>query len=149
MPFTGNNWFINGLINSKSDNCETENNFDPRRRWRINVIYCSSESEIELIQESNNTNSDITWKKNHFVPKIHPFISKRSRITKPSQIIDFFQLFISEELIDIIVEKPNYYWAQQSNNNENNLETTTRNKLYCFFTISLLVTHNHSRSTGA
>ena len=81
--FTGNKRFRNGLTNSENDeNCENENNFQPRRKRRINVIYSSSESETELIQESNDTNSDITWTKNHFASKIHPFTSKRSGIKK-------------------------------------------------------------------
>ncbi|KAL6417911.1 hypothetical protein ACFW04_014253 [Cataglyphis niger] len=146
----GNKRFINGLTDSESDeNCTNENNFNRRKR-RINVIYSSSESETELTQEVDNTNCEVKWSNNHFVPKIHRFNPKHSGITNQirlsSQIIDYFQLFISDELVDIIVEESNYYLAQKTNNNTNNQEQTTRNEMYCFLAISLLMTRNKKLS---
>ncbi|KOX71828.1 hypothetical protein WN51_03639, partial [Melipona quadrifasciata] len=67
-------------------------------------------------------------------------------IRRSLKIIDYFQLFISEELIEIIVNETNYYWAQQSNNNVNTLETKALNELYCFFAMSLLMTRNKKLS---
>lgn len=81
--FSANKSIRNGLTDSENDeNCENENNFKRRKRRRINVIYSSSESETELIQESNGTNCAITWTENHFVPKIYRFDSKYSGITE-------------------------------------------------------------------
>ena len=132
------------------ENFENENNLNLCKRRRTNVIYSSSESETELIEESNVTNCDITWTKKNFVPRIHQFNSKSSGIAKQirrsSKIIDYFQLFISEELVEIIVNETNYYWAQQSNNDVNTLETTVLNELYCFFAMSLLMTRNRKLS---
>lgn len=71
---------MNGLTDSKCDeNFKNKNNFNLPKRQRTNAIYSSLESEIDLIEESNNTNCDITWTKKHFVPKIYQFTSKRKR----------------------------------------------------------------------
>ncbi|XP_014483478.1 PREDICTED: piggyBac transposable element-derived protein 4-like isoform X2 [Dinoponera quadriceps] len=152
--FTGNkksNRFKNELTDSEYDeNFENENNFNLRKRRRTNVMHSSSESETELIEGSNDTNCDITWTKKIFVPKIHQFTSENSGIAKQicrsSKIIDYFQLFISEELVEIIVNETNYHWARQNNNNVNTLETTALNELYCFFAMSLLMTRNKNLS---
>ncbi|CAD1476217.1 unnamed protein product, partial [Heterotrigona itama] len=111
---------------------------------RTNVIYSSSESETELIEESNDTNCDITWTKKNFVPKIHQFISKSSGIAKQIRRSSnhYFQLFE----LEIIVYETNYYWAEQSYNNVNTLEITTLNELYCFFAMLLLMTRNKKLS---
>ena len=151
---TGNkksNRFKNGLTDSEYDeNFENENNFNLRKRRRTNIIYSSSESETESSEESNDTNCDITWTTKNFVPKIHEFTSKSSGIAKQIRrsfkIIDYFQLFISEEFVEIIVTETNYYWAQQSNKNVNTLETTALNELHCFFAMSLLMTRNKKLS---
>lgn len=115
--FTGNKkgiCFINGLTDSEYDeNFENENNFNLPKRRKTNVIYSNSESETDLIEESNDTNCDIIWMKKHFVAKIYRFTSKCSGIAKQiprsSKIIDYFELFISEEFVEIIVNESNYY----------------------------------------
>lgn len=114
--------FQNEVTDSENDSDEeNENNFHLRKRRRRNI--CStSESETELIEdEAKDTYCNIKRTSNNFIPKIHQFCSRNSGITKKmrrsSKIIDYFELFISQELVEYISDKTNYYWTQKSNNN--------------------------------
>jgi len=54
---------------------------------------------------------------------------------------NYFQLFVSEKLIEYIAEKTNSYWRQKNNNNEI-IAGTQLNELYYFIAISFLMTRN-------
>jgi len=122
---------------------ENENNIYRCKRQRRNI--CStSESDAELIED--NTQCNETWTSKNFTPKIHQFFSKNSglkkKIGKSSKIIDYFELFICQELVEYIVDETNYYSAQKSNNNMDTQKITTLEEMYCFFALSLLMTRN-------
>lgn len=135
--------FENGL----TDTQKNENNFNLPKRRRRNNICSTSESESESIEnDAQNTDCNITWKSKNLKPKIHPFSTRNSGIKKEiprsSPIIDYFELFISEELVQYVVDETNYYWAQKYNNNLDTQKNTTVDELYSFFALSLLMTRN-------
>ncbi|KAL2731758.1 piggyBac transposable element-derived protein 4-like [Vespula squamosa] len=76
--------------------------------------------------------------------QIHTFSTRNSGIKKKllrsSSILDYFELFFSEELVQYIADEINDYRAQKSNNNLNT--STTVDQLYCFSALSLLMTRN-------
>lgn len=133
--------FENGLTDSE----ENENNFNlPKRRRRY--ICSTSESEWESIEDdAKDTDCNITWTSKNFKPKIHRFSSKisgiRKKMRRSSPIINYFELFMSEELVQYIVDETNYYRAQKNNNSLDTQENTT-DEPYCFFALSLLMTRN-------
>lgn len=134
--------FENGLTDTE----ENENNFDLPKRRRRNI--CStSESESESIEnDAQNTDCNIPWTSKNFEPKIHPFFTRNSgikkKIPRSSPIIDYFELFISEELVQYIADETNYYRAQKYDNNLDTQKNTTVDELYCFIALSLLMTRN-------
>lgn len=132
--------FENGITDTE----ENENNFNWPKRRRRNI--CStSDSESESVKnDAENTNCNITWTSENFMPQIHTFSTRNSGIKKKlprsSFILDYFELFFSEELVQYIADKTNDYRAQKTNNN---LDTpTTIDEFYCFFALFLLMTCN-------
>lgn len=79
-------------------------------------------------------------------PKIHDFIVRNSGIQANYswKIINYFQLFVSEELVKYIVEQTNNYWRQKNNNNV--ITGTELSELYYFITDSFLITRNKKLS---
>lgn len=122
--------FSNGLIDS------------------YNIYSESSESEGEKI-EANNSNCEI-WTSERFVPKIHKFTSKDSGIkgdiSRSAKILDYFQFFVSEDLVELIANETNVYWSRKNNNTRSNSEKTALAELYCFFAVSFLMTRNKKLS---
>lgn len=58
--------------------------------------------------------------------------------------MQFFELFVSEELIDFIVEKTNNQWRRINNSNpEAGIE---KGELYCFIAVCLLMSRNKKLS---
>lgn len=57
---------------------------------------------MELIDdEAKDAYCNISWTSNNFIPKIHQFSSKMSKkISRSSKIIEYFELFISQELVE-------------------------------------------------
>lgn len=89
--------------------------------------------------------SNIIWTTTtEFNPKIHHFNAQNSRILTGIcyswKLIDYFQLFVSEKLIEYIAKNRNNY-GRQKNNNEM-IADTQLNKLFPFITISFLMTRN-------
>lgn len=130
--------------NEITDTEENDNNFNWPKRRRRNI--CStSDSESESVKnDAEKTKCNITWTSENFMPQIHTFSTRNSGIKKKlprsSSILDYFELFFFEELVQYIADETNDYWAQKSNNN---LDTpTTVDELYCFFALSLLMTRN-------
>lgn len=79
--------------------------------------------------------------------KIHDFIVRNSGIQADInywKIINYCQLFVSEELVKYIVEKTNNYWRQKNNNNV--ITDTELSELYCFIAVSFLITRNKKLS---
>ncbi|KAK2578713.1 hypothetical protein KPH14_000840 [Odynerus spinipes] len=105
-------------------------------------------AESEEIEENcveSAAVSNLVWTTEKFKPKVHNFNPRNSGIQTGIKIswkiIDYFQLFVSEELMEYIVEKTNSYWQQKKNNNEI-LTGTNLSELYCFIAICLLMTCN-------
>ncbi|KAI4478521.1 hypothetical protein M0804_011844 [Polistes exclamans] len=139
----------NGLFDSDSDSdLENQINVIPRRNRR--AIYSTSESETEQT-ETQDDNSEV-WTSKTFVPSIHQFAVADSGIKKninrSAKILDFFQLLLSEELVELIARESNGYLARKRNNNVNISEGTGLDELYCFFAVSLLMTRNKKLSLG-
>nr|XP_033335286.1 piggyBac transposable element-derived protein 4-like [Megalopta genalis] len=139
--------FPNGLIDSENDSDnENQNNFTLQKKRR--TICSTSESEAETIEEDNDSYCDI-WTSKTFIPKIHEFTSEDSgikgNISRSAKILDYFQLFVSEEFVQLIANETNEYWSRK-NNNINNIEGTVLAELYCFFAVSFLMSRNKKLS---
>ncbi|CAK9832770.1 hypothetical protein ANTRET_LOCUS9554, partial [Anthophora retusa] len=59
---------------------------------------------------------------------------------------NYFQLFVSEELVELIVRESNQYWSRKNNNNVNMSDGTVLPELYCFFAVTLLMTRHKKLS---
>lgn len=102
--------FLNGLTDSEYDSDdENENNFTLRKKRRN--IRSTSESEAEK-DEKDDINCH-TWTTKTFIPKIHQFTQEDSgikkNITRLVKAIDYFELFVSEEVVQFIVTETNHY----------------------------------------
>ncbi|KAI4473362.1 hypothetical protein M0804_015378 [Polistes exclamans] len=100
----------NSLFDSDSDSdLENQINVIPRRNRR--AIYSTSELEIEQT-ETQDDNSEV-WTSKTFVPNIHQFAVADSGIKKninrSAKILDFFQLLLSEELVELIAREREYW----------------------------------------
>jgi len=116
-------------------------------RHRNRRAMCStSESEAEEI-EAHDSNCEV-WASKTFVPKIHKFAVADSgikrNISRSAKILDYFQLFISEELVELNARETNQYWSRKNNNNVN--KSNVLAELYCFFAVSFLMTRNKKLS---
>ena len=137
----------NGLTDSNSDS-DNENQTNVIRHRNRRAICSTSESEAEQI-ETHDNNSEV-WTSKTFVPKIYKFAVADSgikrNINRSAKILDFFQLLLSEELVELIARETNRYWSRKNNNNENMSDGTGLAELYCFFAVSLLMTRNKKLS---
>ncbi|CAK9834553.1 PiggyBac transposable element-derived protein 4 [Anthophora retusa] len=141
--------FHDRSTDSENDsNDQNQNNVTLQRKKRKRTICSTSDSESEKI-EANDSCRDI-WTSKRFLPKIHKFSSKDSgikeNISRSAKILDYFQLFVSEELVELIARETNEYYSQKNNNNINNSEETGLAKLYRFFAVSFLMTRNKKLS---
>lgn len=136
-------------LENDSNSCsENESNMKiaPYKKRRLNVLSTSKSEEIRIITRKVQSHQILFGRK--FNPKIHDFTARNSGlqvgINYSSKIIDYFQLFVNEELIEYIVEKTNNYWQQKSNTNL--IAGTELSELYCFIAISFLMTRNKKLS---
>lgn len=142
--------FLNGLTDSENDS-ESENvdNFTLKKKRRY--ICNTSDSEVENNERDNNDYCD-SWTSNTFIPKIHPFTPENTgiiaNISTSAKIIDYFELFASDEFVQYIVNETNDYWLKKNNNNMKDDEATTLSEIYCFFAVSFLMTRNKKLSLG-
>lgn len=115
----------NGLIDSNSDSDnENEINVIPHRNRR--AICSTSESEIHNFTVANS--------------------GIKRNINRSEKILDYFQFFVSEELVELIVRESNQNWSRKNNNNVNMSDGTVLAELYCFFAVTLLMTRNKKLS---
>jgi len=144
-------------LETDSDNCsENESNIEIafHKERRLNVLSTSESEEIEDNNAQNTVSSNIIWTMTKFSPvTIYDFTVRNSGIQAGInyswKIIDYFQLFVSEEyieeLIEYIVEKTNNHWQQKNSNNL--IADTELSELYCinyiiFIAVSFLMTRN-------
>lgn len=129
--------------------CESE--IVPRKKRRLNVLSTSESEEIEENRVESAGVSNMVWTTAKFKPKFHHFNPRNSGIQSGIRhswkIIDCFQLFVSEELMEYIVEKTNINWQQKNNNNEI-IAGTDLSELYCFLAICFLMTRNKRLSVA-
>lgn len=114
----------------------------PRKKRRLNVLSTSDSEEIENNNVQRTILPNIIWTTEKCSPKIHNFTVRNSGIQADInyswKIINYFQLFVREELVEYIVEKINNYWRQKNNNNV--IAGTELSELYCFIAVSFLMT---------
>lgn len=128
------------------DSCnESESEIVPRKKRRLNVLSTSESEEIEENCVESAAVSNMVWTTAKFEPKVHHFNPRNSEIQSGIRnswkIIDYFQLFVSKELMQYVVEKTNSYWQQKKNNNDI-IAGTDLSELYCFIAICFLMTRN-------
>ncbi|XP_066600736.1 piggyBac transposable element-derived protein 4-like [Prorops nasuta] len=106
----------------------------------------STDSESEL-EDENQNNVTLQRKKKLYVVLLTQKQRRlkdsgiKGNISRSAKMLDYFQLFVSEELVGLIVRETNEYW-EQKNDNINNSDKTGIAKLYCFFAVSFLMTRN-------
>lgn len=94
------------------DSCnESESEIVPRKKRRLNVLSTSESEEIEENCVESAAVLNIVWTTAKFESKVYQFNPRNSGIQKRIKIlwklIDYFKLFVSEELMEYIVEKTN------------------------------------------
>ncbi|XP_046142326.1 piggyBac transposable element-derived protein 4-like [Osmia bicornis bicornis] len=99
----------------------------------------SSKSEKDL--------TDIRWASDLFRSTFHKFNSQHSGIKASIRysawILDYFQLFCSEDFINFIVGTTNSYCSSLDKNyNTINLQNTSLPEMYCFPALKLLMSRN-------
>ncbi|CAK9816234.1 PiggyBac transposable element-derived protein 4 [Anthophora plagiata] len=121
-----------------------------KRMLFLNGLTDSDTSESEAEKDEKDDISCDTWTSKTFIPKIHQFKQKDSGIIKniirSAKVIEYFELFVSEEFVQLIVTETNQYWCKKNNNNMKNSEGTVLSELYCFFAVSFLMTRNKKLS---
>ncbi|XP_017790882.1 PREDICTED: piggyBac transposable element-derived protein 4-like [Habropoda laboriosa] len=135
---------VNETDSESCDENESYINTAYRRKRRLNVPSISESEETDDVNVQSTNPSNITWTSKKFKPIIHDFTQQQSgiqtNISSSWEFLQYFQLFVSEELVEFIVEKTNNYWRQI---NPNDLTAgTDLDELYCFFAVSLLMTRN-------
>jgi len=100
---------------------------------------CSSKSEKDL--------TDIRWASDLFQPTFHKFNSQHSGIKASirysASILDYFQLFCSEDFISFIVGTTNSYCSSlDKNHNTINSQNTSLPEMYCFLALKFLMSRN-------
>ncbi|CAK9809208.1 PiggyBac transposable element-derived protein 4 [Anthophora quadrimaculata] len=116
------------------------------KRFR-QIISSMSESEEDTSTESGRNLPEITWTKELFRPTIHKFSSKHSgikaSISYSASILEFFQLFCSENFINFIVSTTHDYRNNLDENTNNvNYQSTSVPEMYCFLAVKLLMSRN-------
>ncbi|CAD1478543.1 unnamed protein product, partial [Heterotrigona itama] len=104
-----NMMFENGITDTE----ENENNFNLLKRRRRNICSTSDSESDSVENDAENTKCNITWTSKNFMPQIHTFSTRNSGIKKKlprlASILDYFELFISEELVQYIADETNDY----------------------------------------
>lgn len=86
-----------------------------QRKRLLNVLSTSESQETDNVNVRNTNQSDITWTSKKFRLIIHDFTKQQSGIQTNIRswgFLQYFQLFVSEKLVEFIVEKTNNYWRQ-------------------------------------
>ncbi|XP_043524386.1 piggyBac transposable element-derived protein 4-like [Frieseomelitta varia] len=100
-----------------------------------------SDSEATVKETKNK----LSWIQRDFQPVIHEFDDKNSGIkasvNKQSSILDIFQIFFSEELVEFIVEQSNKYYENGTKD-----DVTTAPEMYNFLAVTMLVARMHKTS---
>ena len=99
--------FENGITDTEED----ENNFNWPKRLRRNICSTSDSESESAENDAENTKCNITWTSENFMPRIHTFSTRNSgikkKLTRSSSILDYFELFFSEELVQYIADETN------------------------------------------
>ena len=134
-------------------NSDTSSSEDSIVFRRINVkskrkraIILSSDSEVEELTAKNKELN--TWSRANLNPHIHTFIDedcgiKAENIKDTFNVLDYFQIFFSENLVGDIVNTTNSYYRHLSSNNISsslkNWSDTTINEMFTFFALTLIM----------
>lgn len=130
------------------DENESYINAPLRKKKRLNLLSTSESDETEDVNLQSINPEDIRWTPQNCGLTIHDFTRQQSGIqidiSYSWKILQFFELFVSEELIDFIVEKTNNQWRRRNNGNPEDVRDT--GELYCFIAVCLLMSRNKKLS---
>lgn len=119
-------------------------------RIRRNIL-STSESEKQNSTTSEKRILDIRWTTEPARPKIHKFSPHNSGVKVPisysASILDYFQLFFSENFVKFIVNTTNDYEKRVDNNNVlKPSRGTSVAEIYRFLSIKMLMSRNKKLS---
>ncbi|XP_043524705.1 piggyBac transposable element-derived protein 4-like [Frieseomelitta varia] len=110
----------------------------------------SEENKTEVTSKQKKRENTFSWTQGDFQPVIHEFDDKNSGIkasvNRQSSILDIFQIFFSEELIEFIVEQSNKYYENDTRGDVYNSNVTTVSEMYNFLAVSMLMARIHKTS---
>lgn len=147
---------VNQNYSELSEDDQINSNLAQERRNTNNkrfreIIFNTSESEEGASTESGKDPREITWTNELFRPNIRKFNCKHSgikaSISYSVPVLDFFQLFCSENFINFIVGTTNDYRSSVDKDvNKINSRNTSLPEIYCFLAIKLLMSRNKKLS---
>lgn len=115
---------------------------------RRRAVILSSDSEVEELTAKNEEELNM-WSRANLNPYIHTFIDKdcgikAENIKDTSNVLDYFQIFFSENLVGDIVDTTNSYYRHLSANNDissslKNWSDTTINEMFTFLALTLIM----------
>lgn len=106
---------VNETASESCDENESHINTANQRKRLLNVLSTSESQETDNVNVRSTNQSDITWTSKKFRLIIHDFTKQQSGIQTNIRswgFLQYFQLFVSEKLVEFIVEKTNNYWRQ-------------------------------------
>lgn len=123
---------------------ETEND--------INEEVSKNESEAaKKPKNALNENFSIEWRKRQFTPVIHNFDDSNSgarveNIEKPSKEMDYFLLFMNDEVVEMIISETNKYASEQTRLNKNIIWSPITKEIFFNFIAALLLAARHRKN---
>ena len=139
------------LTNDSCSDSEETSDFEVplynRMTKKCRVISSSLESIVSTVAipepKQSKRKNEFFWTQKVFKPVIHKFNNKNSgvkvNINRKSSILDIFEIFISEELIEFIVERSNKYYENDTRSNVHNFAATTVPEIYNFLAVTMLM----------
>lgn len=117
------------------------------------ILISSSESEknrTEATPKQKKRKNKFSWTQGDFQPVIYEFDGENSgikaSINRQSSILDIFQNFFSEELIEFIVEQSNKYYENDTRGDVHNSNITIVPEIYNFLAVTILMARIHKIS---
>ncbi|CAH2008632.1 unnamed protein product [Acanthoscelides obtectus] len=119
---------ISSEVSSVDENYDTEQ-----------VTQNEEPEDLEAILQQSE--QEIFWTSNEFVPRVHEFDRnnsglKNDNLTPDSKEVDYFLSLFSEEIVNIVVTETNRYAAQQKAKNWKDINLP---ELYVFLAITMLM----------
>ncbi|KAK2578401.1 hypothetical protein KPH14_000941 [Odynerus spinipes] len=105
---------------------------------------------IKVAPKETKRKTKFSWTRRHFEPTIYEFDNQNSgiktNISRKSSILEVFQTFFSEELIEYIVEQTNKSFENNTRGDIHSTKATTVPEIYIFLAINMLMGRIHKIS---